>query len=249
MDQPVKIVEQLSGMAHGDYAFFDECHRLSLPAQELLFEVIDNNTVPAGSPGNASSEPIKIAPITMLFATDKPGELLNALLKRIPATVRFAPYPDDEMREIVHRIAARLNILISPQAAGQLVKACHGIPRRAEHHMQMLRLHFKDAEERQLGRPQVCAYLRAHGISKDGLGQYERRYLLFLAANGSASLGSLAGYFGIDAQFVRDQIEQPLRHRGLVAIGSAGRVLTQPGKRWVEQRRQLRKSHRRTGRG
>jgi Holliday junction DNA helicase RuvB len=234
-ETPEEITEQFRQMQPCDVAFFDECHRCDDKTQELFYDVIDKHIIPAKLVANpTNAEPVKVAPVTFIFATDRPGQLNNALVKRIPATVRFQPYPEDEMREIVSRIAARRNVLLSPQAAGQLAKVCHGIPRRAEHRVNDVRLYFPDSERRQLGRPDVLEYLADDGVDADGLGRDERAYLEFLARNGTASLEALAGYLGTDREFVRQQIEQRLRYCGLIIVRSTGRLLTADGEERVQ---------------
>src|SRR5262249_60269759 len=111
-------------------------------------------------------------------------------------------------------------------------RVCNGLPRRAEHHVQKVRLFFEDSERSQLRLPQIKEYLEAHGIDADGLGEEERTCLLFLAQKGSASLEALAHKLGTDPAFVRNQVEQPLRYRGLVTVRSSGRVLTPAGRKW-----------------
>jgi Holliday junction resolvasome RuvABC ATP-dependent DNA helicase subunit len=235
-----EIVELLQEVKPCDFAFFDEAHRLDNLSQEILYQVIDNLTVPARLLRNAATvESIKIAPLTLIFATDQPGHLKNALLKRIPATVHFQPYPDHEMREIVSRVASRRNLLLSPQASLRLARVCHGIPRRAEHRVNDVRLFFPDSERRQLGLADIEEYLSANGIDGDSLGAYERIYLDFLAENACASLDALAGYLGIDQDYVRKHIEQPLRYRGLIIVRSTGRVLTPAG---LERTRSVRQA-------
>lgn len=231
-----EFVGRLQQMQPGDIGFLDECHRLPSDIQELLYEVIDQHTVPGKMVSGASgTESVKITADTFICGTDQPGRLLNALHKRIPVTVRFQPYPLEEMREIVSRIAARRNLLLSSQAARQMALVCHGIPRRAEHRVNDVRYYFQDSEVRQLGKDDVKQYLESNGIDLDGLGEAERNYLVFLADNGSASLEALASYLGIDPAYVKDQVEQPLRYRGLVIVRSSGRALTEAGQERVRQ--------------
>jgi hypothetical protein len=49
-------------------------------------------------------------------------------------------------------------------------------------------------------------------------------------------LGTLAQYLGVDAPFVRSQVEPPLVWRGLVQIVSAGRRLTRAGRELLRSR-------------
>jgi holliday junction DNA helicase RuvB len=232
-----QIAERLRELASCDFIFFDEAHRLDRVVQELLYEVIDQSVVPARLvTTTGGQEPVKVAPITFIFATDQPGQLLNALYKRIPSTVCFQQYPENEMKEIVARIAARRRILLSPQAARQLARVCHGIPRRAEHRVNDVRLYFDDSESRQLGQPDILSYLRDVGIDEDGLDEIGRRYMRFLDTNGHASLEALTGHLGVDADYIRHQVEQPLWYRGLITVRSSGRVLTPEGTARVRQR-------------
>jgi Holliday junction DNA helicase RuvB len=227
------VAERLRTMKLCDVALFDECHRLSDDVQEMLYAVIDSSKIPAKLTKARSQEDITITPITLIFATDQPGRLLNALHKRIPTTVRFKPYRDEEMKEIVSRVAKRRGVLLSAQAAGRVARVCNGLPRRADHHVQRIRLNFEDSERRQLGLSDVQEYLAARGIDADGLGPDERDYLQFLGQNGSASLEALAGHLGVDAEFIRTQVEQPLRYRRLITVQSSGRVLTPDGQKWL----------------
>ncbi len=233
-----EIAGKLAAMKACDIAFFDECHNLPGDPQELLFTVIDANELPAALvPGAKPDEPVTVAPITLIFATDRPGKLLNALQKRIPLKVEFEPYALDEMKEIVARIGTRRGILLSAQAAGQLAQVCHGLPRRAEHHVNNLRLTFADSEQRQLGIDDVRVYLDEIGMDADGLDRSARKYLKFLRRNESASAEAIAAFLGTDIDNLKNQIEQPLRFRGLVTVGSGGRTLTEKGTEWAEQRK------------
>jgi Holliday junction DNA helicase RuvB len=238
------IVEQLVGLQPSDFAFFDEAHRLRPEVQERLYEVIDHSTVPPGlAAAPAGNQPVRIQPITLVFATDRPGYLLAALFKRIPVTVLFRAYPEREMREIVARIAARRSVLLSPQAMRKLAQVCHGIPRRAEHRVNDVRLYFPDSERRQLRQADIKTYLRGNRIDADGLGDYERAYLDFLSRNKTASLEALAAHLGVDKAFVKYHVEQPLRYRQLITVRSSGRVLTDLGHERVGQLHQRRETN------
>ena len=241
-----EVVGGLSGLKPCDVVFLDEAHRLSNEVQELLFEVIDARTVPAKyAPLPLTSntkEPLQVAPLTLILATDQPGRLLNALYKRIPLRVHFEPYPEIELREIVERVASRRGLLLSPQAARRLAQVCSGLPRRAEHYVAQVRHHFPDSEQRQLTVGDITQFLTRWGIDEHGLSKQERRYLRFLARNRTASLATLASVLGFDVEHVRTQVEQPLRYRGLIRIRSSGRELTKDGARLVKEWRAARQA-------
>ncbi|MSR55372.1 MAG: AAA family ATPase [Gemmataceae bacterium] len=225
-----EIVNSLRSLLPGDFLLLDEAHNLSNEHQELLFEVIDRSEIPVKClPPAERDKPIPIAPCTLAFATDQPGRLRNALRKRLELCIRMSDYTLREMKEIVSRIADDLNVLLSPQAARQVAQICSGLPRRAKHYINSLRLYFSHSEQSQITLPQVEEFLRARTIESDGLTETEIDYLRFLHGEGKASIESLAYVLGVDAAYVSGEIEQPLRYRGLIRIGSGGRSLTTAG--------------------
>ncbi|MBO0700959.1 MAG: AAA family ATPase, partial [Zavarzinella sp.] len=226
-----EVVESLRSLQAGDYHVFDESHNLGDELQEMLFEVIDRSVIPARClPADQRAAPVPVPRCTLVFATDQPGRLRNALRKRLPQRIRLRDYAEAEMKEIVARIAERLDVLLSPQAARQVARICNGLPRRARHYVHGLRLYYPDSERSQIGLPQVEEYLRAKAIESDGLTDAEIDYLRYLAREERASIETLAAVLGVDTAYVAAEVEQPLRYRGLVQIGSGGRSLTQAGR-------------------
>jgi Holliday junction DNA helicase RuvB len=246
-DPRPRIIKKLLALRHCDFLFLDEAHTLRPPEQELLYEAIDHHRVPAPQvddgprrsaarkAGGSSGEPgrhrlLRIKPFTLVLATDRPGVLRNALKKRFPLRLNLPPYPFDEMREIVGVIASRQKVLLSPQATGLLARVCHGLPRRAEHLLQLLR-HFHLTDQGPLGNSEVKEFLRDHLIDPDGMTEMGRNYLAALRERDKASLDTLALALGTDRDEVQFQIEPILVRKGLVDITSAGRLLTDAGKR------------------
>jgi Holliday junction resolvasome RuvABC ATP-dependent DNA helicase subunit len=65
------------------------------------------------------------------MATDQPGQLLQALYKRMEHKVSLIRYSQDELYHIGYAVASESNVLFSPQAMRKLVDAAQGQPRRA----------------------------------------------------------------------------------------------------------------------
>jgi Holliday junction DNA helicase RuvB len=177
---------------------------------------------------------IEIPPITIVLATDHPGLLANAIIKRMPLNEPLLLYPVNELREIVDVIATQLKILMSPQSAGLIAKVSHGVPRTAEHHLHKLWLWCPDSEKQQLGVPQVTEYLHAFDVDDHGFGEEHHRYLMYLREIGTASLESLAIFLGTDEVFVRHQIEHPLMLKRFIVVGKRGRQLSHAGRKFLE---------------
>jgi Holliday junction DNA helicase RuvB len=233
--------EKLGRLRDHDILLVDEAHRLGFAEQEMLIEAIDDHIIP----GPAADERKTIPPWTLILATDQPGRLLNALRKRIAHRVSLDYYRDGEVKEIVEVMASRMNILLSPQAAGLVAQVSGGLPRQAKQHLLALRLYYPDAERRKLAVADVRGYLDAEGFDGDGSGPLECRYLDVLArpGDGSYSLESIALALGCDQRYVRQEIESPLVRRGLVQVTPAGRRLTAAGWERADRRRPADSAH------
>ena len=238
-DSPADIAAKFRSAKANDFVFTDESHGLVVKAQELLLSVIDDRTVPnfadvdEATDGERPGTTVKIEPCTVVLATDQPGKLRNALLKRLELKVSLDFYPNREMREIVDLIASELNMLLSPHAANQIAKISGGLPRLARLHLLKLRRHFPHAEDRQISVEDVRQYRACFGIDANGLELEDCRYLRYLCDTAKASLQSLAFHLGVDLAYVEAQIEPKLRRLRFISVGSGGRTLTSLGHEWI----------------
>jgi Holliday junction resolvasome RuvABC ATP-dependent DNA helicase subunit len=234
------LAHKLGSLTRADLLLIDEAHRLGEVEQELLCEAIDENKIPDLHQDTDQKAPrdgrVSLPPWSLVLSTDQPGRLLKALHNRIMIRIELGFYSVDELKEIVEAVAAEEDLLLSPQAARIIAEVCAGLPRRARHHLQNLRLFYPGSESQQIGVTDVRTYFEASGVDESGLGQLDRQYLLELSSRGSVSLECLALLLGIDRTFVKRELEANLVKRGLVTITPAGRRLTDSGRRWVEDR-------------
>jgi len=238
---PWEIATDLETLKVGDFLFLDEAHNLKPSLQEILYQVIDDGLIADVSPKGKTHQsqgpdPISISPCTIVLATDQPGRLNNALIKRIPIKVALNFYSEQEMQEIVDLHATGLNLLLSPQASRRVAKVSGGLPRNAKHYLQNLRRHIPGAETSRITTQQVSGFLLDFGIDSMGFSDQERRYLRYLEGAERASLDTLASYLGQDSEYVRRQIEPQLVQRNaFVSITNTGRRLTPAGQQWLER--------------
>lgn len=233
-----ELAKKLAEVRVYDFFFVDEAHLLKNPAVDMLFEAIDKHKIIVpNSKRSEDKEPpqqIDIPAFTLVIATDQPGALPNALIKRFSINEPLIPYPISELREIADVVAKKLNVLISPQCATLIAEVSNGLPRTVEHYLAKLRLWFPDSEKQQLSSKQVADFLSAFGVDDQGLRQEHHQYLNYLKEVDAASLESLAIFLGTDEAFVRHQIEHPLMSRRFIIIGKRGRRLSHAGRELLE---------------
>ena len=238
---PAQISAKLGELNACDFLFCDEAHNLKPATQEIFYQAIDDGRVrevasPGGFTASGSSDSVELKPFTLILASDQPGKLNNALIKRIQLTLTLDFYSVREMQEIVVLEARRCNVLLAPPAARLLASVSGGLPRMGIHYVQNLRRHVPESEEVVINREHVVDFMRAHGIDRKGFRKVERDYLGYLKKVKRASIDTIANCLGLDADYIRRQIEPQLVQRtAFVAISSSGRVLTAEGKRFLLQ--------------
>lgn len=104
--------------------FIDEIHRMYRPAQEFLFPIMEDGTIPDGAMR-------KLPPLMFIGATTDPERLLTPMLDRFTRILALHPYSAAELTEIVTRAASKLGDVLSEDAAAEIGRQGHGIPRVA----------------------------------------------------------------------------------------------------------------------
>jgi len=84
----------LSGLADGDVLFLDEIHRLSRPAEEMLYLAMEDFRVDVivGKGPGATAIPIELPPFTLVGATTRAGLLPGPLRDRFGFTAQLDFY-------------------------------------------------------------------------------------------------------------------------------------------------------------
>src|ERR1043165_151604 len=89
----------LSGMNEGDVLFVDELHRMSRPAEEMLYLAMEDFRVDVviGKGPGAPAIPLEIPPFTLVGATTRAGLQPGPLRDRFGFTAQLEFYEADEL--------------------------------------------------------------------------------------------------------------------------------------------------------
>lgn len=220
-----QLLRVLQAANHADVVFIDEAHGLSPAVQDALLLLLDESKLPNKAEGGTES----VADVTLLLATNRPGELSLALRSRAPCH-ELEEYSPSELTEIARRVATELGITLTGQAARRLAEGSQGSPRTVNQLVEGARRHHAHADE--ITQPMVERFLEVASIAADGMTMAQRRYLATLArsARGSSSLERLVARLGVDPGYLRDTIEPWLLAREFIAISSGGRSITPSGR-------------------
>jgi Holliday junction DNA helicase RuvB len=223
----------LSGINEGDVLFIDEIHRMSRPAEELLYMAMEDfrvDVVVGKGPG-ATAIPLEIPPFTVVGATTRAGLLPSPLRDRFGFTAQLDYYDAGELHRIVERSAGLLELEVTRDGGREIASRSRGTPRIAN---------------RLLRRVRDFAEVRAggvvdHAVARDALALYEvdelgldrldRAVLDALCRSfggGPVGVATLAVAVGEERETVEELAEPFLVRLGFLARTPRGRVAT-PG--------------------
>jgi Holliday junction DNA helicase RuvB len=225
-----EAAKKLRDLATGDVIFIDEIHRASLELQEFLLHPLQDNELLL-----PQTQREMLREFTLLAATSRPGRVREALRSRM--TIEHVDeYRAIDLKEIAERYALTAHRRISPQAANRLARLPRMTPRRVVQFVSALELWTSEVDIGVEALDDMCA---ARGIDDMGLEPHHRRYLRLLAESDhhSSSISRLASLMSYDDHAsVRDDVEAPLLHLGLIDISLGHqRRLTRAGHDWVRR--------------
>ena len=131
----------LSGLNEGDVLFVDEIHRMSRPAEELLYMAMEDFRVDVviGKGPGATAIPIEIPPFTLVGATTRAGLLPGPLRDRFGFTAHLEFYEPHELDQIVHRSAGLLGVHLTAEGSSEIAGRSRGTPRIANRLLRRVR--------------------------------------------------------------------------------------------------------------
>ena len=114
----------LSGLVQGEVFFLDEIHRMSRPAEEMLYLAMEDfrvDVVVGKGPG-ATAIPLEIPRFTLVGATTRAGLLPGPLRDRFGFTAQLDFYDAAALEHIVRRSAELLAVQLDPAGATEIAR-------------------------------------------------------------------------------------------------------------------------------
>jgi Holliday junction DNA helicase RuvB len=221
----------LTGLEPGDVLFMDEIHRLPRPVEEVLYPAMEDFQIDVviGKGAGARSLRLELPRFTLIGATTRSGLITSPLRDRFGFSARLDFYGTDDLRSIVLRSAAILEVDIDLDAADVLARRARGTPRIAN---RLLRRVRDFAEVRASGRidhPVAAAALELFEVDPLGLDKLDLALLRGLCTRlggGPVGVGTLATSIGEEPDTIEDVAEPYLLQLGFLQRTPRGRVAT-----------------------
>jgi len=224
----------LSTLVEGEILFLDEIHRMSRPAEELLYMAMEDFRVDliVGKGAGATSIPLQLPHFTLVGATTRAGLLPSPLRDRFGFTAQLDFYDDSDLATIVRRSAGLLNIKISADAISEIGSRSRGTPRVANRLLRRVRDYAQVHNNGVVGINEASAALQMYEVDPKGLDRLDQSVLVALAQRfngGPVGLSTLAMSIGEEAETIESLAEPFLVRMGYLSRTPRGRTLTPLG--------------------
>ena len=221
----------LSGLNEGDVLFVDEIHRMSRPAEEMLYMAMEDfrvDVVVGKGPG-ATAIPLDIPPFTLVGATTRAGLLPGPLRDRFGFTAHLEFYEPAELQMIVNRSARLLGVTIEAAGAAEIASRSRGTPRIANRLLRRVRDFAQVRADGIVTEPLAHDALALFEVDEIGLDRLDRAVLDALCrrfGGGPVGLSTLAVAVGEERETVEEVAEPFLVRGGFLARTPRGRIAT-----------------------
>jgi Holliday junction DNA helicase RuvB len=224
----------LSSLVEGEVLFLDEIHRLSRPAEELLYMAMEDFRVDVivGKGPGATSIPLQLPHFTLVGATTRAGLLPSPLRDRFGFTAHLDYYESEELEKVLSRSAALLGLTIDGRAIAEIAGRSRGTPRIANRLLRRVRDFAQVSGSSNLTLDHALEALTIYEVDEKGLDRLDRAVLLALIdrfGGGPVGVSTLAIAVGEEVETVEAVAEPFLVRNGLLARTPRGRVATQAG--------------------
>ena len=191
----------LSSLSEGEILFLDEIHRMSRPAEEMLYLAMEDFRVDVivGKGVGATAIPLQLPHFTLIGATTRAGLLPSPLRDRFGFTAQLDYYENAELARIVDRSSGLLGIGISTEAVDEIGSRSRGTPRIANRLLRRVRDYSEVHGSGSITIEDTKAALAMYEVDQIGLDRLDRAFLEVLIrrfGGGPVGLTTLAMSIG-----------------------------------------------------
>jgi len=224
MDSPIRITSGpaiqhagdlasiLSSLVEGEILFLDEIHRMSRPAEEMLYLAMEDFRVDVivGKGAGATSIPLELPHFTLVGATTRAGLLPSPLRDRFGFTAQLDFYEADELSQIIKRSADLLEINIDTPAVVEIASRSRGTPRVANRLLRRVRDYAQVNNEKLVKLEHANSALEIYEVDQIGLDRLDKAVLMALIKNfngGPVGVSTLAMAVGEEIETIESLAE------------------------------------------
>lgn len=219
----------LSSLTPGEVLFLDEIHRMSRPAEEMLYMAMEDFRVDivVGKGAGATSIPLELPQFTLVGATTRAGLLPGPLRDRFGFTGHLEFYSGPELELVLRRSAGLMDMRITSEGYAEIAGRSRGTPRIANRLLRRVRDWALVNDVHDINSHDAATALDMYEVDARGLDRLDRAVLESLIhkfGGGPVGLSTLAIAVGEETETVETVAEPYLVREGLIGRTPRGRV-------------------------
>lgn len=225
------LASVLSSLSEGEVLFLDEIHRMSRPAEEMLYLAMEDFRVDVivGKGPGATAIPLELPPFTVVGATTRAGLLPAPLRDRFGFTGHLDYYEVGDLERILKRSARLLGVEADEDALAEIALRSRGTPRVANRLLRRVRDWAQVHGSGHVDLDAARAALALFDVDEVGLDRLDRAVLDALCrrfGGGPVGLSTLAVAVGEETDTVETVAEPYLVRQGYIVRSPRGRLAT-----------------------
>lgn len=226
------LIGILTHLEEGDILFVDEIHRMPKAVEEFLYPAMEDFAVDfVFDKGiHARSHRYRLNRFTLVGATTRVGLLSAPLRDRFGLFRSLDFYANDDLKGIIQRSAAILDVGIDAVGADALARRSRGTPRIANRLLKRVRDYAQVRGDGHIRQATVQTALALEGVDDLGITGLDRRYLKTIIDyyhGGPVGIEAIAATLQEEVDTLVDVVEPFLLKIGMVIRTSSGRKATE----------------------
>lgn len=232
IEKPGEMAAILNNLSENDILFIDEIHRLNRQVEEVLYPAMEDFSIDImiGKGQAARSIRLELPKFTLVGATTRAGLLTAPLRDRFGVINKLEFYTVPELKQIITRSAALLNVEIDEKGAMEMARRSRGTPRLANRLLKRVRDFAQVKYDGVITEKVANTALDLLEVDKLGLDRGDRNILetiILKFSGGPVGLETLAAALGEDSGTLEDVYEPYLIQNGLIQRTPRGRIATE----------------------
>ena len=221
----------LTNLQKKEILFIDEIHRLHPSVEELLYSAMEDYSLDIiiGQGPGARSHKLQLKKFTLIGATTRAGRITAPLRGRFGIIHRLDYYRDEDLKKIIQRSAAILNVAIDDQGAELIARRSRGTPRVANRLLRRVRDYADVKADGVISAGEAVTALDMMEVDSLGLDEVDRKILLTIIENfggGPVGIATIAAAIDEEKDTIEAIYEPYLMRIGFLERTIRGRKIT-----------------------
>ena len=231
IERPGDLAAILTNLKEHSVLFIDEIHRMNSVVEEILYPAMEDFKLDIliGQGPSAKTIKLELPHFTLVGATTRMGLLTSPFRDRFGVTARLDFYPPSDIRKIVTRSAAMLEVTVDDEGAMEIAKRSRGTPRIANRLLRRVRDFAQVRADGHIDLGVAGDALRMLDVDERGFDHMDRmilRTIIEKFSGGPVGIETISAAINEEKDTIEDVYEPYLIQCGYINRTPRGRVAT-----------------------